>query len=267
MISALTKGWRWDGSLWGVYAVWRRHASVYQQTWMVNCLLPVSEPIVYLFAFGYGLTPLIPEIIYLGQPFTYVKFIGPAMIGIALLFQSFFEGAYASFIRLHYQKTWHALMTAPLSFQDVFFGDWCWAATRGLIAGLITGLVTTLLGFYPWTGLLGSLPFMILGCFLFAAMGLLTTGLARTIDHVNVPIFLLLIPMFTLCGTYFPRENLPPWMHGIAAALPLSPMVDLLRWPLVWDPWWVGKVLFLLLCTLVIGRLAYRTIQRKLFND
>ncbi|MEN9246261.1 MAG: ABC transporter permease, partial [Thermostichales cyanobacterium SRBZ-1_bins_19] len=177
------KGWgTWDGSLWGVYAVWRRHATVYQRTWLVNCLLPVSEPIVYLVSFGYGLTPLIAAIEYQGRSVSYLQFIGPAMIGIALLFQSFFEGAYASFIRLHYQKTWHALLTAPLSFQDVFLGDWCWAATRGMVAGSITGLVTVISGAYSWQGLLGSLPLMVVGCFLFAAMGLLTTGLAKTID-------------------------------------------------------------------------------------
>jgi len=257
----------WDGSPWGVYAVWRRHATVYQKTWLVNCLLPVSEPIVYLVSFGYGLSPLIAGIEYHGQAVSYLQFIGPAMIGIALLFQSFFEGAYASFIRLHYQKTWHALLTAPLSFQDVFCGDWCWAATRGMVAGLITGLVTVISGAYSWQGLLGSLPFMVVGALLFGAMGLLTTGLAKTIDHVNVPIFMLLIPMFTICGTYFPRENLPGWLQKIAAVLPLSPLVDLLRWPLGWDPWWWVKVGILVVLMAGIAACAYRTIYRKLYNE
>ena len=46
------------------------------------------------------------------------------MIAVGVLFQSFFEGAYGSFIRLNFQKTWQALLTAPLSFTDVFLGDW-----------------------------------------------------------------------------------------------------------------------------------------------
>ncbi|MEN9246260.1 MAG: ABC transporter permease, partial [Thermostichales cyanobacterium SRBZ-1_bins_19] len=85
--------------------------------------------------------------------------------------------------------------------------------------------------------------------------------------HVNVPIFMLLIPMFTICGTYFPRENLPEWLQRIAVLLPLSPLVDLLRWPLAWDPWWGLKLGMLVLLLVAIAGAAYRTIYRKLYND
>ena len=154
------------------------------------------------------------------------------MIGVGVLFQAFFEGAYGSFIRLNFQRTWNALLTAPLSFSEVFIGDWLWAATRGMIAGLITGVVTVLVGLYSWSGLLLSLPVMLLSSLLFGAMGLLTSGIVRTVDQINVPIFLLLVPMFVLCGTYFPRENLPlvlryslshPWW--IAALAPRTSLI------------------------------------------
>ena len=80
-------------SPWGVYSVWWRHFQVYRSTWLVNCLPPISEPIVYLLAFGYGLTPLIGEVQHLGQPVPYPQFLAPGMIAIGVLFQSFFEGA------------------------------------------------------------------------------------------------------------------------------------------------------------------------------
>ncbi|HBW90297.1 MAG TPA: ABC transporter, partial [Cyanobacteria bacterium UBA11149] len=93
---------------WSVYSVWHRHARVYQKTWLVNSLPPLSEPIIYLVAFGYGLTPLVGDVDYNGQTVSYLKFIAPGMMGIGLLFQSFFEGSFGSFIRLSYQKTWQA---------------------------------------------------------------------------------------------------------------------------------------------------------------
>jgi lipooligosaccharide transport system permease protein len=43
---------------WGVYSVWHRHAKVYQRTWLVNCLPPISEPIMYLIAFGLEKSPM-----------------------------------------------------------------------------------------------------------------------------------------------------------------------------------------------------------------
>ncbi len=129
---------------WGIYSVWHRHAKVYQRTWLVNSLPPLSEPLIYLVAFGYGLTPLIGEVSYNGQTISYLEFIAPGMIAIGVLFQSFFEGSFGSFIRLSYQKTWQALLTAPLSFTEVFLGDWLWATTKGTIAGLLTGIVTAI---------------------------------------------------------------------------------------------------------------------------
>ncbi|WP_088889426.1 ABC transporter permease [Leptolyngbya ohadii] len=249
---------------WGIYSVWHRHAKVYQRTWLVNCLPPVSEPIMYLIAFGFGLSPLVGEITYGGQQVTYLRFIAPAMIAIGVLFQSFFEGAYASFIRLNFQKTWQALLTAPLSFTEVFLGDWFWAATKGMIAGLLTALVTIVWGLYSPLNLLVSLPLMVLGSLLFGAMGLFTAGYVRQLDQINIPIFLFIIPMFTLCGTYFPRETLPTVLGRIATVLPLSSLIDLLRWNLGLQPYWWLQLLWLILLTVLFVNLAVRQIYPKL---
>jgi lipooligosaccharide transport system permease protein len=237
---------------------------VYRRTWLVNCLPPISEPIVYLVAFGFGLTPLVGNVTYAGQEVTYLQFIAPAMIAIGVLFQSFFEGAYSSFIRLNFQKTWQALLTSPLSFWDVFLGDWLWAATKGMITGTMTGLVALVWGLYSLGNLVLSLPIMLLGSLVFAAMGLLTAGTVRQIDQINIPIFLLIIPMFTLCGTYFPRETLPTGLRWLATVLPLASLADLLRWNLALSSWWWLQVLWLLALMVLFVTLAIRQIYPKL---
>ena len=253
-------------SVWGVYSVWRRHAKVYQNNWLVNSLPPLSEPIIYLLSFGFGLGPLIPALIYQGREVTYLQFIAPGMIAVGVLFQSFFEGAYGSFIRLQFQKTWQALLTAPLTFTEVFLGDWLWAATRGILAGCTTGLVVVLLGLYPPLALVLSLPLLILGALLFGGIGLLTAGLVRTVDQINVPIFLLVVPMFALCGTYFPRENLPPVLGAIARFLPLSALIDLLRWPLAWPGLAPLLLAWLLLWVMGMGGWAWRVIHPQVYR-
>jgi lipooligosaccharide transport system permease protein len=253
-------------SPWGVYSVWRRHAKVYQRTWLVNFLPPVSEPLIYLVSFGFGLSPLVGDVTYNGQSVPYLNFIAPAMIGIGVLFQSFFEGAYSAFIRLNFQRTWQALLTAPLTFADVFMGDWLWAATKGMIAGGLTGLVTVIWGLYSGWNLLLSLPLMLLGSLLFAAMGLLTAGWVRQVDQINVPIFLLIVPMFTLCGTYFPRETLPPALLWVSRVLPLSSLVDLLRWNLGLPSYWWLELLWLVALLVTFVAIAVRKIYPKLIS-
>ena len=251
---------------WGVYSVWHRHAKVYQKTWLVNSLPPLSEPLIYLIAFGYGLTPLIGSVTYQGQTISYLQFIAPGMIAVGVLFQSFFEGSFGSFIRLSYQKTWQALLTAPLSFTEVFLGDWLWATTKGSIAGILTGLVAMSLGLYSGWHLLVSLPLIVLGSMLFGALGLVTAGTVRTVDQINVPIFLFVIPMFTLCGTYFPRDTLPPVLGYIANILPLAVLVDLLRWSLGLPQFWYLQIVWLLLWLSVFAVLAWRQIYPQLIQ-
>lgn len=251
---------------WGVYSVWHRHAKVYQKTWLVNSLPPLSEPVIYLVAFGYGLTPLVGDVPYNGQTVSYLKFLAPGMIAIGVLFQSFFEGSFGSFFRLRYQKTWQGLLTAPLSFTEVFLGDWLWAATKGTIAGLLTGLVAVFWGLYSGWHLLVSFPLLILGSMLFAVMGLFVAGTVRTVDQINVPIFLFVIPMFTLAGTYFPRSTLPPLLSRVAEFFPLSSIVDLLRWPLGLTEFWFLQLIWLLLWIGAFSVLAWRQIYPQLFR-
>ena len=189
------------------------------------------------------------------------------MIGIGILFQSFFEGGYGTFVRLKYQKTWHALLTAPLSFYDIFFGDWCWAATKGMIAGIVTGIVAICWGVFSLQNLLLLLPVLILGSLLFAALGMLTAGMVRTVDQINIPVFLLVVPMFTLCGTYFPRGTLPLPLQLIASILPLASLIDLLRWELSVPPFWELKLLWLLLLAGLTAVAAAKNLERQLFRS
>jgi lipooligosaccharide transport system permease protein len=97
-------------------------------------------------------------------------------------------------------------------------------------------------------------------------MGLFTAGTVRTVDQINVPIFLLIVPMFTLCGTYFPRSTLPPVLGSIAGVLPLASLVDLLRWPLGLPGFWFLELIGLLLWISVFSVLAWRQIYPQLFR-
>lgn len=219
-----------DGiSAWSVYSVWYRHAKRFRASWKVNCLPPISETLMYLLGFGYGMGPLVKEVVYNGQSVSYFTFITPGMIAVGVLFQSFFEGAYGTFIRVRYQMTWQAMLTAPVTFTEIFLGDWLWAATRGTLAGTLTGLAGVMLQVYSLSELFRALPIIVLGSLLFAAMGMFASGVVRTIDHINVPVFLIVVPMFAFCGTYFPRDVLPLPLKILAALLPLSALTDLLR--------------------------------------
>ena len=248
-----------------IYSVWFRHAKRYRNSWLVNCLPPISEPIIYLLAFGVGMGPLVGEVHYQGEVFEYFDFIAPGMIAVGVLFQSFFEGAYGTFVRIRYQLTWQSMLTTPLRFHHIFLGDYLWSITRGSIAGLLTAIVAYSFGVLSVESFLLSLPLIILGSAVFGALGMCAAGIAKGIDQLNVPVFLAVVPMFALCGTYFPRDVLPTTIRQIAGALPLAALVDLLRSDL--SPPENSALLYLVLFIWIafLQAIAYRQLKRKLY--
>lgn len=49
--------------------VWRRNVVVYRKTWRVSFLPPLLEPLLYILAFGYGLSALVGEVAWRGRVF------------------------------------------------------------------------------------------------------------------------------------------------------------------------------------------------------
>lgn len=249
----------------GVYVVWLRHLHVYSKSLVVNCLAPISEPAIYLVAFGLRMGPLIGAIQLGTATVPYVTFLVPGMIAVGVLFQSFLEGSYCVYHRIHYQKTWTSMLASPLSYTDVYLGDLCWTATRGIIAGLFTGLVAICMGMYDWRSFIAAVPTIIVAAVLFGALGLCSTSIARRIDHINIPIYLICVPMFVFCGTYFPRETLPYPLPEVSAWLPLSPVVDLMRGNYTPTALWlsVGEISAWLVLFVFV---SWRGLRRKVYR-
>jgi lipooligosaccharide transport system permease protein len=223
-----------SGRFWGV---WRRDLDVYLKTWKVNLLPPIIEPVLYLLAMGFGLGGFIPSGItdsYVpgGPVQNYLMWVAPAIVSISVLNSAFFETTYGSFVRMTYQKTFDAIVSTPLSLEEVIVGEMAWGAVKGLIYGGIVLGVTGLLGL-PGFGIFSKnaniamillvLPFSLLFGLLSSALGMCCTALAPTIDSFNYATFLLITPMFLVTGTFFPMDVLPPLLQTfVLAVLPLS---------------------------------------------
>ena len=61
----------------------------------------------------------------------------------------------------------------------------------------------------------------------FAALGLCFTALVPTIDHVNLPIFLVVLPLSFVSATYFPLGH--PALATISTANPLYHLAEGIR--------------------------------------
>ncbi len=246
--------------------VWQRHAGVFRKTWLLSFLPPLLEPILYVVAFGLGLGRLIGTVTYLGQQLSYVRFMAPGLIAVAIMYNAYFETTYASFIRMYYQRTFDAIVATPLLVEDVIAGEWLWGATKSLLAASIMLGVLTALGLVAWPAGALIVPLAVLGGLLFAGLGLVTTALSPSIDGFNLPIFLLVFPMFLFSGTFFPLETLPGWALRVARVLPLTHVAALARGACLGQapPHWAASLAYLAGAALFVSALALVLMRRRL---
>ncbi|MFB3888160.1 MAG: ABC transporter permease [Candidatus Bathyarchaeia archaeon] len=261
-----------------VWKVWRRNFDVFTKTIFVNFLPALLEPILYLAAFGFGLGALLGATSIPGYMGSYVQFIAPGLISIAVMYGSFFECTYASFVRMYFQKTFDAIIATPISVDEVIAGELLWGATRAAINGSIVLAVVAVFGLVtnPLALLIPVVAFF--GGLLFASLGMCFTALASTIDFFNFPSFLFITPMFLLSGTFFPITVVnSAALEGTALAIfPLTHVVNLTRGLISGNPgsflglsqeaMWILGVVWIALVTLLFFFLSIRLMKRKLIK-
>jgi lipooligosaccharide transport system permease protein len=239
---------------------------VYRKSWKITFIPPFLEPLFYLAAFGVGLSGLIGNVRYLGQEISYPQFIAPALIGVSIMNNSFFETTYASFVRMYYQKTFDAMLATPLSLEEVITGEIVWGATKSLVATAVMMGVISFFGYIRYPAGLLLLPLALLGGVALGSIGMVFTSLVISIEMFNLPVFLFVTPMFLFSGTFFPIENLPIWAQWVAMLLPLTHLSDLARAiatahfrPIL--AWQAG---YLFVFSLVLFPVALRNMRRRL---
>lgn len=212
--------------------IWRRNLLVWKKLALASILGNIADPLITLIAFGYGLGSLLQTID--GVP--YIQFLASGSICMSVMMAASFETLYSAFSRMHVQKTWEALLNAPMALDDVVLAEMLWAATKALFSGVAILGVIFLLGIGLHAKVLLVLPLLFLIGITFASLGLIINAMAKGYDFFTYYFTLVLTPMVFLSGVYYPVAQLPPWLQWFAQLLPLGAAVSLIR-PLILGEW------------------------------
>jgi lipooligosaccharide transport system permease protein len=227
--------------------IWRRNFLVWKKLALASVLGNIADPLITLIAFGYGLGSLLQSV----EGIPYIRFLASGSICMSIMMAASFESLYSAFSRMHVQRTWEALLNAPLALDDVVLAEMLWAATKALFSGIAILLVIFMLGIglHPHTLLV--LPILFLVGMTFASLGLIVNALAYGYDFFTYYFTLVLTPMIFLSGVYYPTSQMPAWLQVFAKALPLTAAVNLIR-PLILGKWpsapWVDLATLLTYC-------------------
>ncbi len=245
--------------------VWRRNFEVYLVTWK-TATLSLAEPILFLASLGLGIGALQPAVSWAEKPTTYVAFIAPGIVAMSVMFQSFFECLYGSYIRMYYQRTFDAITSTPASLDDVVVGETLWGASRALIGALASLLVILVAGYARTPAALAVPVLAVAGGLLFGAAGICFTACVKNIESINYPLFLVATPLYLFGGVFFPLEGLPEWAQRASLFSPMAHLCTALRRACYGD---AGPGVWLVAAGLVAGAvpllaLGIRLMRRRL---
>jgi lipooligosaccharide transport system permease protein len=252
--------------MWGGRRLVERNILVYRHQAVV-IFSGVLEPIFYLAGIGFGIgqftrgVPL-PGGVQLG----YLPFVAPALLATAAMNGAVFETIFNVFFKLNYAKTYEGVLATPMGITEIAVGEMMWALLRAVLYATAMLLIMLALGLIlSWWAIL-ALPAAILVAASFSAAGLAGTSFLRTVQDFDIPMGLIVQPMFLFSGTFFPVSYYPTPIQVFMQATPLYHAIDLIRglttglmsWAQAWD---FG---YLLTFFALMMWIAMRQMERKL---
>jgi lipooligosaccharide transport system permease protein len=229
--------------IWRSRRLVQRNILVYRHQWVI-IFSGVFEPIFYLVGIGLGVGGLVETVTLAdGRQVAYVAYVAPALLATAAMNGAVFETIFNIFFKLNYAKTYDGILATPMGIGEIAIGEVAWALMRAALYGAAMLLIMAFAGLlFSWWAVL-ILPAVLFISAAFAAAGLAGTSFLRTVNDFDIPMGLIVMPMFLFSGTFFPVEFYPEPLQVFMQLTPLYHSISLVRglstgimgWAQVWD--------------------------------
>src|ERR687889_752581 len=242
-----------------------REAINFSSFWRATTFSSIVQPTIYLVAFGFGFGSLVSKV----GGRDYVQYVGTGTVATAVLFSSAFPAMFGTFVKYQFQRTYDAILAAPVDTEELVTAEALWIATRAGVYGCVPMIVAMFFGLDPSWGMFAVPGIAWLSGFGWACFGISIAGFAKSFENFNYVVSAVLTPLFLLAGSFFPLDDFPKWARVLANFNPLHHCVVLVRDAVIygWDGWAdVGRLGVLVLFGLVVWRVAIHAMTRKLID-
>ena len=223
----LARAW---ARIWSARRLVERNILVYRHQWII-IVSGAFEPIFYLLGIGLGLGAIVETVpLADGRSVPYAAFVAPALVATAAMNGAVFETIFNVFFKLNYAKTYDGVLATPMGITEIAIGEMLWALMRSALYAVAMFLIMVAMGLVLSPLGLLIVPTALLVAAAFAAAGLAGTSFLRTVNDFDIPLGLIVMPMFLFSGTFFPIEGvLPDWLVTVITFTPLYHGIELLR--------------------------------------
>jgi ABC-2 type transport system permease protein len=211
-----------------VYIIWYRDVLRFSRD-RSRIVASMGQPLLFLVVFGGGLSASLGAGVtqQLGDV-SYVRFLYPGIVSMAVLFTSIFSA-----ISIVWDREFgflRELLVAPVSRAAVVLGKALGGSTIAMFQGSILLVLAPIIGVSLDPLLvLELLALMFLMAFAITSLGILVASRLQTMESFQMLINFFVMPMFFLSGAFFPLRGLPGWMSALTRMDPVAYGVDPMR--------------------------------------
>src|SRR3989442_2819190 len=190
-------------SLRAIYIIWYRDLLRYwRDRWRLVASL--AQPLLFLVVFGSGLSSALGRDSLFGASggFTYIQFVYPGIIGMAILFTAIFGAMSIVWDReFGFLKE---VLVAPIDRWAVAIGKALGGTTQVIIQGLIVLVLAPFVGMkLNILTVIELIPLAAVLAFGLASFGVALASMRKTLQGFQVVMNFLMMPMFFLSGALF----------------------------------------------------------------
>jgi len=216
-------------SLRAIYIIWYRDIlRFWRDRWRLVASL--AQPLLFLLVFGSGLSSSLQGSSSFGTSggLSYIQFMYPGIIGMAILFSSIFGAMSIVWDReFGFLKE---VLVAPIDRYAVAIGKALGGTTQAMIQGLILLVLAPFVGVkLSLLTVLTMIPLAAVLAFGLSSFGVALASTMKSMQGFQVVMNFLMMPMFFLSGALFPLSGLPGWMTVLTRIDPASYGIDPLR--------------------------------------
>lgn len=226
----------------------RREIHRVLRIWPQTLLPPVITTCLYFVIFG----PILGERIGLMEGYTYLQYVTPGLVMMAVLTNSY-QNVVSSFFGAKFQHHIEEMLVSPMSSQAILLGYTVGGVFRGLVIGAIVGLVALLFADLPIVHPGLTILVAVLTSLAFSFGGFINAMVARNFDDISIIPTFVLAPLTMLGGVFYSVNLLAePW-QTLSYANPILYMVNAFRYGILGRSDMPLSVAFGVLSLFIIG--------------
>src|SRR6266576_7321039 len=207
-----------------IFALWVREVKKYLRS-RVQIVASLGGPLMYLGVLGFGLGPVFRRA---GEG-SYLQFMAPGVIGMAVLFTAMFSG-----IAMLWDRQFGFLketLVAPVPRLQIMIGRTLGGATVAVLQGFIIFAVTLVAGFRPTSVISVPLAFLLIAliAIVFSALATAIGSSLKEMAGFQMVMNFLVMPLWFLSGALYPLQGLPAALAVLTRVDPLTYGIDGVR--------------------------------------